>query len=234
MRKQWFLLLFVFLVNYCSAQPPATFTYYTVASNRWVAEVTLTKDSLFKRQTKAAGVKDDERYAIVGKETKGAYTFVYTKKTPPVLKAPAGMNLPIRTWGIEHIALFVFSVSADKEKMQLLQEFDHASIEAAKSADANNEIADKYFTTWYSKSALAKFTQYPDLVDADKATVQKVLDDLMSNLSQNKVKIKNTRYWSMQYNLSGVLIGNHLSPMASIADLDKKTTEYNIKIPAIR
>lgn len=237
MGKLWScLLLLVFLTTTSRAQKPVntTFSYYTVASNRWIAEIKLTRDSLLLDKKKAADIIDRERYEVAGEEQQGDYLLVYVKNQPLTLRIPKRVySLSKAPSTIQKFSLFVFSFSKDKEKLFVSRDDkSYTSLEETKNANRDINFRDKYFISWYSNNGFKKITQYPDLKDADKATVQQVVDEWISECKNDRDKY-HTHFLNVYAVFSTVLISHHLNPLADMSDLDKKISEYHIVVPKV-
>jgi hypothetical protein len=238
MKKQSFLWLTVFITNYCLAQKYdelKNIAYYSVASARWAKHINITGDSIIINSHRGIGVKDEKRYEIAAEEKKGAYYFIYIKNEPHKLTVvgsshPAYLLPP-------YYGLFVLSFSKNKDELMVLSEFGHyQQIADIKAANDTVKFEDAYFDKWYSERAFATYTAYPDIATADKATIQKVTDNWIAELTGYHYKmITSKRYDLYRINgqniLSQALIGQHLSPIGTLTDLDKKTTEYHISLP---
>ena len=85
-------------------------------------------------------------------------------------------------------------------------------------------------------TGLKKFTQYPDLKNADKATIETVLVDWGKRIIEHaskKVNTYNTDRFGADYgrdNFTRSLINHHLNPLATMEDFVRKLKEYNFKM----
>ncbi|OKS86729.1 hypothetical protein [Mucilaginibacter polytrichastri] len=243
MKNQWFLLLTVFGVNNCTAQNKIStiknVDYFTTGSNKRIAEIKKTEDSLFITQKMAGNIVKNEHYGIADEERIGKYYLVYIKRKPPVWVGASHKELthskPLPVFG-----LIVFYFSNDKKEIFVLQESKlYDSLNDIKATNASSNFDGKYFYSWYSKKAFESYQQYPDLIAADQVTVQKIIDNWVSEMESNKAKILNTQDADIYGaghaldNLTKVLINNRVNPIASISELDKKAVQYHIVIPTL-
>ncbi|WP_214071106.1 hypothetical protein [Mucilaginibacter sp. dw_454] len=224
MSKLLLLILALFSVNICLAQklsvPLKNVHYYTPSSNRWVSEVTVTADSITFFKSKSSNTEDHHSFKIVSEEKKGDYFLIYIKSA----RRPVFDVFALRFAKNDY--LYVWSDLTDRYK----------SLDEIKSAFPDTSFSGKYFSTWYAKQKFDQLIKYPDLLDADKPMVQKVTDEWVSQLKQNANQTRPDDMYGAGRGidmLAKVLVNNHLSPMASLTDANKKMVEYNIKIPYI-
>jgi hypothetical protein len=231
MKKQWLLVLIVFVVHHCLAQKNAAslknITYYSASPDNWVAEIRLTEDSLFFIKAKALATKDGERYEIAEEEVRGNYFLIYVKSHPHVLN---NRVIPPR------FGVLTVYFSKGKDKMFMMRGAAYTTLEKVKDANATTQLESLNYHTWYSEPVFSVFTNYPDLKDADKATMQKVVDNFLDELKQNNDKFQSIRLFYIrdsfiQEYLTTALINNHLNPLTNTADIYNKLTEYHIPIP---
>jgi hypothetical protein len=240
MKYQWLLSMIVFFTTSCSSQNKINMlkniNYYTVATNGRVAEIKISNDSLSVIYKKENTVVKEDLYKVVEEEKKEKYWIVYidrSKPDPEKANQTPDSELP---YGV-----FIFSFE-DKDKLLVLHEnrLWYKSIIEAKNAVAATHYEDKHFLTWYAEADFKAFNKFPDLKNADKDEVQKVVYELIGRMNHNKDNKKNTQradfYGTgfMQDNLTEVLINNHFNPLLSITDLDKLAEELHIIIPQIR
>jgi len=231
MKKLCILFVLAIISYKCAAQTTLpelkNINYYTVASAYWIEQFSLNGDSLLIEQRRDGNIKDAAHYHIEYAKNRGDY-FVIAVKVDPVGKI-SGF-----TGGIRYTVLMVISFSKDKKKLFLMQRgFRYKSIEEAQRGVDTIRLDNKYYTTWYTKSVLDKYLQYPKVQDADEAVVHKVMDDWFAEMTTNQDKIRNTLNIPFQNSLNLALIKNNLSPLVTAAEFQQSLNKYHIKVPVL-
>lgn len=235
MRRLWLLFLIAFYSGCSHAQHIDALkglTYQTAATAHWTAEVHFTGDSLFFDKKRDADITDARHFAIAGQEVRGSYQLIYVKSDPAPFVRPKGTNYPAPVL-YPHYTLIVFSLSGDRQQLFVLHLLkNYNSVEEIKAAYTGVPFNDMFFTTWYASALYSKFSAYPNLLNADKTTVQQVLTDCKVLIDQNKAKVKNGNGGlsvDPAFNLFSIaLIAHHLNP-AGIADLNSVMTSYHLE-----
>ena len=233
MKKNISLFIIILTVNNCLAQKTINMlkntNYLCVSSNRKIAEMEKTKDSISIVTKLNNHIIYKKQYQIVYEEERSQYSLIYVKKT--------GMEKSRNTFGV-----FVFDFSKNKDKLRALQDVEtkYLTLEAVKADYLHAEFESKYFYTWYNNEIFKTFLNYPDLINADKNTIKDIVDKWVKELRESTSKVQNTNnneLYSAQIGqdiLTKILISLNINPLESISDLNKKAVQYEISIPQIQ
>jgi hypothetical protein len=236
-----FYILFLALIFNCSFKKGDFMLkhvdYYTVAPNYRVANIRTTEKLLSISYKKADKIEKEEEYQIVDEGKKEGYFLIYIKRDVPEYPAPTkNMETP------SLFGSFVFAFSKDQSQLMVLHENKlwYSTLEEAKIASSNIAFESKHFNTWYAEPDFLSFAKFPSIDSADKSTIQQVSSSLIMDMESDRDRMKNTKRADiyggefLQNSLTKVLVANHLNPMVTISDLDKKVAEYHIAIPSLR
>jgi hypothetical protein len=231
MKKLCILFALTVTLGSCLAQSDLSalknVSYYTVASAHWIAEWSVKGDSLLMVKHRDSSLKDVEHLRIEYVKTRGDYIII-------AVKEDRGKIIAGSKTGILYTGFMIISFSKDKHKLFLMQlGFPYKSIKEAQKGMDTIRLDNKYFTTWYNKSELDKYLQYPKIQDAPEDMVHKVMDDMFAEMTINREKILNTRSVPFQNWLNVALIKNNLSPMITAAEFQQALDKYHIKLPQI-
>ena len=133
--------------------------------------------------------------------------------------------------------IFVLHFEPEKSKLTVLHDGRlWLTPQAALATYETIRLKGEYFNSWYLSYRFEKFTQYPDLKNADKATIETVLVDWGKRIIEHaskKVNTYNTDRFGADYgrdNFTRSLINHHLNPLATMEDFVRKLKEYNFKM----
>jgi hypothetical protein len=211
--------------------------YDCVAINGDVAEMSATDDSLIitYTNTKMGRVDGKDRYKIINREIRGSYIVIPVKMNPIslTLVTPKGKRkVDMALYGV-----FVLHFEPEKSKLMVLHDGRlWFTPRAALATYETIRLRGEYFNSWYLTSRFERFTQYPDLNNADKAVIETILVDWGKRIIEHaskKVNTYNTDRFGADYgrdNFTRSLINHHLNPMATMEDFVSKLKEYNFKM----
>ena len=166
---------------------------------------------------------------------RGEYNVAIVKMAPTslTLVTPNGKrSVKVALYGI-----FVFRFEKEDSRALVLHD-GRLWLTANEAANtyAAIRLSGEYFNIWYSSDRFARFVNYPTLNDADSVMVEKVALDWIKKITEHRGKKLNT-YSTDRFgadygrdNLTKVLVNNRLSPLATIADFDRKLKQYHLKL----
>ena len=193
--------------------------YLTISSNRRISAIDITSDSLILRKDVRRPGFEVTRYKILETTQKDKYKLYYLKRA----------TVPYSEYQ-KDIGLAFVRLSPGKQRLYFLLEDRrwYSSVEACKAANAPDSLSDKYFFTYYAETDFQRFLTYPDVHQADTATMRQVKDDFFRMAYSSKEKIRRTQQMDpyggghVQDMLDQVLIDHHLSPAATVGDLSPR------------
>lgn len=204
---------------------------YSVSSKGEPIKISETNGSLFVIHKTASKKVIKKQYTIMAKEAHQQYTIIYVKKVKH------------NTQSLQDVfGTYVITPSDTKNPSFVLHEDAvwYHSMDEARKATALVKFDSKYFSTLYSESNFATYTKYPRIEQADKATLQRVVDLVSKKIQINKAKQQNT-YRKDTYNATFVqeqlvdaLIENHLNPLVTTAQLSARLSALHIVVPIVR
>ena len=209
-------------------------TYYTPSSARWISEFKLRGDSLTISKSRDGGISDIMHYKIVGKEIVDEHFILYTENMD-YQSSPNSAPVVIKKFE-PYVEVLIINFP-EQGKIMFVSKLNQPSrsLDEAKQAVKTINFNERYYTHWYTRTMLEAFLKYPELSNADETTTQKVADDYVNYVTQNANKIRASRAsTSYQEPLSQVLIANHLNPLGTMEDIDKKMNKYRLRFPIIR
>jgi hypothetical protein len=209
--------------------------YNAIAANGFVQEIHAAGDSIVIAYKQDSVFKGRDVFGVVSVIPRGEYNVAIVKMAPGslTLMTPNGKrNVKMPLYGV-----FVFRFEKEDSRALLLHDGRlWLTANEAANAYAAIRLQGEYFNIWYSSDRFARFVNYPSLNDADSVTVEKVALDWIKKITEHRAKKLNT-YTTDRYgadygrdNLTKVLVNNHLSPLGTPADFDRKLKQYHLKL----
>jgi hypothetical protein len=209
--------------------------YNAIAANERVQEMSATGDSIIVSFKKDSVITGKDFYRIISVQPRGDYAVVIVKMDPSslTLVSPKGR----RSLSVSFFGVFVFHFEIEGSRLLVLHD-GRLWLTASEAANtyAAIRLSGEYFNIWYEKERFDRFVHYPSLNDADSTTVQKVALDWIKKIMEHRGKkfnTYNTDRAGADYardNFTKVLVNNHLSPLATPGDFNKKLKQYHLNL----
>ena len=192
-----------------------------------------TQDSLVVTFSKGELISGQDRYKILSRESRSPYRIIYVRMDPSSVTKmkpadPQSERVPL--YGV-----FVFHFEKENGKLMILHDGRlWPTKNDAKEAYAKIWLPDEYYNTWYNSIRFANFLKYPDFINANKLTVQRVIIYWFRKIiehSKHKLNTINEDEAGSDYgrdNFTKVLVNYRINPMATSADLIYKIKQYHL------